>query len=47
MRHQHISFIKSVIRLVGYALLPFNISMAAMVLIVSEVVGVLEEVGHE
>lgn len=47
MRHQHISFIKSVIRLVGYALLPFNISMAAIVLIVSEVVGVLEEVGHD
>lgn len=47
MRHQHISFIKSVIRLVGYSLLPFNISMAAMVLIISEVVGVLEEIGHD
>ena len=47
MRHQHISFIKSVIRIVGYALLPFNMSMAGVALVVSEVVGVLEEVGHE
>lgn len=47
MRHQTISFIKSGIRLLGYLLLPFNLLLAAGVLVVSELVGILEEIGHE
>lgn len=46
MSHQTISFIKSVIRLIGYTLLPVDIWMAAGILFISECVGVVEEVGH-
>ena len=42
-KHQIISFIKSGIRIFGYILLPFNISLAAGVLIASEAVGIIEE----
>lgn len=42
-KHQIISFIKSGIRILGYILIPFNISLAAGVLIVSELVGIIEE----
>ena len=42
-KHQKISFIKSGIRILGYILLPFNIPLAAGVLIASEVVGIIEE----
>ena len=47
MKHQTISFIKSAIRLMGYAALPFNIVLAAGVLVISEFIGILEEVGHD
>lgn len=47
VRHQHISFIKSGIRLFGYVLLPVNIMLAATILVASEIVGILEEIGHE
>ena len=43
MTHKQISFIKSGIRLAGYVLLPFSIVAAAIVLFVSEGVGVWEE----
>tara|TARA_R110000765_G_scaffold301436_1_gene395862 strand:- start:66 stop:260 length:195 start_codon:yes stop_codon:yes gene_type:complete len=42
-KHQMISFVKSGIRIIGYMFLPFNISVAVTLLIVSEVVGILEE----
>jgi hypothetical protein len=42
-KHQIISFIKSGIRIVGYALLPFNLVMSVIFLILSEVVGIIEE----
>ena len=42
-KHQIVSFIKSAIRLAGYGLLPINIILAAIVLVVSELVGILEE----
>lgn len=48
MSHQHISFLKSGIRIVGYAfmfLIP-NGAWAAAVLIASEVIGIWEEIGH-
>jgi hypothetical protein len=41
--HQKISFIKSGIRIVGYFLLPFSLDIAAGVLILSEIIGIIEE----
>ena len=45
MTHQKISFLKSGIRFVGYFLLPFDAGFACIVLILSEVLGIIEEVG--
>ena len=42
-KHQIISFVKSGIRIIGYMFIPFNISVAVTLLVVSEVVGILEE----
>lgn len=42
-KHQTISFIKSGIRILGYFLLPFNLLLGAGVLILSEIVGIYEE----
>ena len=42
-KHQLISFIKSGIRILGYAALWWSIDIAATLLILSEVVGVYEE----
>jgi len=41
--HKVMSFIKSSIRITGYALIPFDLATAAVVLIFSEIVGILEE----
>tara|TARA_R110000765_G_C18462190_1_gene549940 strand:+ start:54 stop:227 length:174 start_codon:yes stop_codon:yes gene_type:complete len=41
--HQKISFVKSGIRILGYLFIPFNISVAVTLLIVSEAVGIIEE----
>tara|TARA_R110001592_G_scaffold222503_1_gene477686 strand:+ start:466 stop:726 length:261 start_codon:yes stop_codon:yes gene_type:complete len=41
--HQLISFIKSGVRIVGYALIPFNLVWATILLILSEVIGIIEE----
>jgi hypothetical protein len=41
--HKIMSFIKSSIRITGYALVPFNLDIAAIVLIFSEIVGIIEE----
>lgn len=50
MTHQEISFLKSGVRIVGYALLiPFSFSLltvAAIVLIGSEAIGIWEEIGE-
>ena len=42
--HKYISFIKSVIRIAGYILLPTSVMWAASVLIFAETLGILEEV---
>jgi len=42
-KHQIISFIKSGIRILGYALLPFNLVASVIFLILSEIVGIIEE----
>ena len=41
--HRIISFVKSGIRIVGYLAIPFNIAAAVSLLVVSEVVGIIEE----
>jgi len=41
--HDFVSFYKSVIRILGYIALPWNIGMAAIALIVAEILGILEE----
>jgi len=41
--HQLISFVKSGIRIAGYCFLPFNLWVACFILILSEVVGIYEE----
>ena len=41
--HQIISFVKSGVRIVGYLFIPFNIGVAVTLLIVSEAVGIIEE----
>lgn len=42
-KHMIASFIKSIIRILGYACLWYDVSIAATILILSEVVGVGEE----
>jgi hypothetical protein len=42
-KHQQISFIKSAIRITGYILLPFDLTIACLILVFSELVGILEE----
>lgn len=47
MKHQTISFVKSAIRLLGYVCMLPVAPFAAIVLIVSEWVGIMEEIGHD
>jgi hypothetical protein len=51
MKHQTISFIKSGFRIAGYILLiPFSFGfllVPAIILVASEALGVIEEIGHE
>jgi hypothetical protein len=42
-RHQIISFIKSGIRILGYIFIPFDLGAAVTLLVVSEGIGILEE----
>jgi|TARA_R110000782_G_scaffold88788_1_gene171142 hypothetical protein len=41
--HQQISFLKSGIRIVGYFFIPFSLVTATALLILSEVIGIIEE----
>lgn len=41
--HRIISFIKSGIRIIGYGFIPFNLVTATILLVVSEAVGIIEE----
>lgn len=41
--HQIVSFIKSGVRIVGYCFIPFNLVIATVLLVLSEAIGVLEE----
>ena len=42
-KHQIVSFIKSGIRILGYIFLPISIPSAAVLLILSEIIGIYEE----
>ena len=42
-KHQIISFIKSAVRIVGYAFIPYDLAIATILLIFSEFVGIIEE----
>ena len=42
-KHQIVSFIKSGIRILGYILIPFDIIWAVSALVVSEIIGIIEE----
>lgn len=42
-KHQIISFIKSGVRIIGYAFIPFSLEIATGVLILSELIGIIEE----
>ena len=41
--HQIVSFIKSGVRIVGYCFIPFNLVYATVLLVLSEVIGIVEE----
>ena len=41
--HKIISFIKSGVRIAGYIFIPFDVVFATCVLILSEVIGIIEE----
>jgi len=41
--HKIISFIKSGVRIIGYGFIPFNLTIACAVLVLSEVIGIVEE----
>ena len=41
--HQITSFIKSGVRIIGYCFIPYNLVIAAIMLILSEIVGIIEE----
>jgi len=42
-KHQKISFLKSAVRIIGYCFIPFHLWAAAIILIVSEILGFIEE----
>ena len=41
--HKKISFIKSAVRILGYGFIPFDLLVATIILVLSEVIGILEE----
>jgi|TARA_B100001564_G_C20101909_1_gene429655 hypothetical protein len=42
-KHMLMSFLKSGVRLLGYIFLPFNLYIAMGILLVSEIIGIIEE----
>jgi hypothetical protein len=41
--HQLVSFLKSAVRISGYLALPFGISLGVIILVISELIGIIEE----
>ena len=46
-KHQIVSFFKSAVRLLGYGFIPFDLTTATIILILSEIVGIVEELVWE
>lgn len=42
-KHQIVSFLKSTVRILGYGFIPFDLATATIILILSEIVGIIEE----
>ena len=42
-KHQVVSFIKSGFRILGYVFIPFSLVTATLLLIFSEIIGIIEE----
>ena len=42
-KHQSISFLKSAVRITGYVALPFGIGLGVFILVISELIGIIEE----
>ena len=42
-KHQIVSFIKSGVRILGYVLIPYSLPLAAGILVLSEIIGIIEE----
>jgi len=42
-QHQLVSFLKSAVRLTGYGALLYSISLGEFILIISEIIGIIEE----
>jgi hypothetical protein len=41
--HQSVSFLKSAVRITGYVALPFGIGLGVTILVISELIGIIEE----
>jgi hypothetical protein len=41
--HQLVSFLKSAVRITGYIALPFGIGLGVTILVISELIGIIEE----
>ena len=42
-KHQIVSFLKSAVRITGYVALPFGIGLGVTILVISELIGIVEE----
>jgi len=42
-QHQLVSFLKSAVRITGYLALPFGIGLGVTILVLSELIGIIEE----
>jgi len=42
-QHQLVSFLKSAVRISGYLALPFGIGLGVIILVISELIGIIEE----
>ena len=42
-KHQIVSFLKSAVRLTGYGALVYSIGLGVFILIISEIIGIIEE----
>jgi hypothetical protein len=41
--HQIVSFVKSGVRIIGYSFIPFSLTYATAALVISELIGIAEE----